>query len=91
MTGEIATKLFCRETVFHFHMNNFSTIIENIIKNKAINFKKMLNRTVVTKTERFLFPFCDCDRTENKNERIIKFFFIFCNTLISLIEIEQET
>ena len=91
MTGEIATKLFCHETIFHFHMNNFSTIIENIIKNKAINFKKMLNRTVVIRNRKIPFSILWLWSNENKNERIIKFFFIFCNTFISLIEIEQET
>ena len=37
---EIATKLFRRETIFDFHMNNFDTIIENIIKNK-VTFKNV--------------------------------------------------
>ena len=36
--SEIATKLFCHETIFNFHMNNFDTIIENM-KNKVITFK----------------------------------------------------
>ena len=38
---EIVTKLFHRETIFDFHMNNFDTIIENIIKNKVITFKNV--------------------------------------------------
>ena len=41
--GEIAAKLFRRETIFDFHMNNLDTIIENIMKNKVITFK-MLNQ-----------------------------------------------
>ena len=38
---EIATKLFRHETTFNFHMINFDTIIENIIKNKFITFKNV--------------------------------------------------
>ena len=38
---EIATTLFRHETIFNFHMNNFDTIIENMIKNKVITFKNV--------------------------------------------------
>ena len=40
---EIATKLFRHETIFDFHMNNFDTIIENIMK---LLFK-MLNQILL--------------------------------------------
>ena len=29
------------KTIFNFHINNFDTIIENIIENKVVTFKKV--------------------------------------------------
>ena len=66
------------KTIFNFHINNFDTIIENIIENKVVTFKKVksnnknwrINKFLIFsstfKQETYLLPLVSFNQTSTK-------------------------
>ena len=51
------------KTIFNFHINNFDTIIENIIENKVVTFKKVKSNNKNWRINKFLI-FCSTFKQE---------------------------